>query len=919
MNKTDVKKILKSILFPIGVFVLCGLLLILMFSLNGFALFDNKNLTIISFDMQSEYIAYLRYLKMMLLNDGQLDVYSFSKDLGGDFLSIYAFYLASPFNYLVVFVADKDLPLFFLWTSLIKMSLASAFMYLLIRYHAKKDDLVYWGFGIAYGLVSYSFIYLSNYMWIDGVMILPLSILGLRMIEEKRNPALYIFALAYGFITSWYIGSFIAIFLVLFFIARFINYQGQRKERLFYLMRFGIFSLVGGIISSTNWLVAFSHFGGTKATNVLPKLSTLSWSMFLSGTLENGYFSHANITINAGYMPLFISIATMALAVMFFFNKGYKLKERLSYLGIIIFYFVTSLITITNALMHGGREPTWFPARYAFTISFFFCYLGSLEFIKKDGTPIWGILSPVASLSIVIPVVLLVGNEQYKSEQKTTQISIISLLIYLSVVLLILLDYLLKRKKINYKFQGYVLTAAIACLTIISAYRGGDNVIKVNKSESIYQKYDTYLKDLKYDEYLKNDDDGFYRSETLFNRPGHYNQINNNPLFYGFNGLSHFSSNSKKDVGSYLQKLGFLYNGYFTKYDAGSTVSINSLLGVKYVYDNVSTYKINKNTFVNHYPYTKTNLSEDIVRYENNDVLSVMFKSNKTHDYYIGEGYTPDGHEETYWYDDFEYQNQIFKTLSGRDENIFAPAEIVSISVTDGVTFSEDEYGIRKYTTTKANQSITIYFKFNGSFTDHMNFYVGEKHLANASFYFDGSYIGDNTYWNRGIKGIDVNTYSTHNLTIRFKDIINNRSVRPEIYCEDIDVLEKHLNDISVGNITAKTISSFHSYGLQAEVPLTKEDKDLIFTIPYEKGIHVYIDGKEMKTYKKLNIFTAVDLSNIKDGNHIVKIVYKDNVYLGTTIVSSVFIVGAVAYCTLYYIKKDFYKVFFKRKENKLA
>ena len=916
MNKTQIKKILKSILFPIGVFALCALLLMLMFSINGFALFDNKNLTIISFDMQSEYIAYLRYLKMMLLKDGQLDVYSFSKDFGGDFLSIYAFYLASPFNYLVVFVADKDLPLFFLWTSLIKMSLASAFMYLLIRYHAKKDDLVYWGFGIAYGLVSYSFIYLSNYMWIDGVMILPLTILGLKMIEEKRNPAVYIFSLAYGFITSWYIGSLIAIFLVLFFIARFVSYQGQMKERLFYLMHFGIFSLVGGIISSTNWLVAFSHFGGTKATNVLPKLNTLSWSMFISGTLENGYFSQTNITINAGYMPLFISITTIALGTMFFFNKGYKLKERLSYLGIIVFYFITSLITTTNALMHGGREPTWFPARYAFVISFLFCYLGSLEFIKKDDTPIWGILSPIASLSIAIPVALFVANEQYKTETKTTQISVISLLIYLSVVLLILLDYLLRKKKFNYKFQGYVLTIAIACLTIISAYRGGDNVIKVNKAGNIYQKYETYLKDLKYDEYLKNDDGSFYRSETLFNRPGNYNQIDNNPLFYGFNGLSHFSSNSKKDVGNYLQKLGFLYNGYFTKYDAGSTVSINSLLGVKYIYDNTSLYHTNKNTFVGNYPYTKTNLGENIVRYENNDVLSVMFKSSKTTDHYISEGYKPDGYESTYWYDDFEYQNQIFKTLSGRDENIFTPAEIISTSLSDGVTFTENEYGIRRYTTTSKNQSITISFKFNTTITDHMNFYVGEKGLANASFYLDGGNLGENSYWNRGIKGIKINNNGTHALTIRFKDIINNKEVRPEIYCEDIDVLEKHLNDISVGDINVKNISSFSSYGLQSEVPLTKEDKDLIFTIPYEKSIHVYIDGKEMKTYKKLNIFTAVDLSKIKDGNHTVKIVYKDNVYLGTTIVSCVFIVGAIAYCTLYYIKKDFYKVLFKRKEN---
>ncbi len=919
MNKSQIKKILKTILFPIGVFCVCLAFLMVIFSINGFALFNHQGNTIISFDMQSEYIAYLRYLKSMLLKDGQLDVYSFSKDFGGDFLSIYTFYLASPFNYLVVFVKDGDLPLFFLWTSIIKMALSSAFMYLLIRYISKKDDLTYWGFGVAYGLISYSFIYLSNYMWLDGVMILPLTILGIKMLEEKKNPAVYIFSLAYGFITSWYIGSLIAIFLVIFVIAHFFGMEEKWKERLFFLLRFGVFSLIGGIVSSTNWLVAFSHFAGTKATNVLPKFKLLSWSMFFSGALENGYFSHSNITINAGYMPLFISIVVIALAVMFFFNKGYKLKTRLSYLGIIVFYFVVSLITTTNALMHGGREPTWFPARYAFVLSFLFCYLGALHFIKKGDTPIWGILSPIALLSIVIPIVLLVPNEYYKTEQKTTQISVISLIIYLCVVLLMLLDYLLRKKKAEFKGQQYILTAFLVCLTILSAYRGGDNILKVNKSENVYQKYETYLKDLSYDEYLKKDDEYFYRSETLFNRPGNYNQIDNNPLFYGFNGLSHFSSNSKKDVGNYMQKLGFLYNGYFTKYGAGSTVSINSLLGVKYVYNDTSVYRNNKNYFINNYPYQKEALSDTISRYENIDALSIMFKSNRTTSHYIGEGYRPDGHEETYWYDDFEYQNQIFKTLSGRDENIFNSLEILSIDLDDGITFTENEYCIRRYTTTKENQAIRINFKYNGVINDHINFYVGEKCLANASFYINGIYLGENSYWNRGIKGFQLNDNNPHTLLIRLKNIVKNRELRPEIYSEDIDVLEKHLNDISVGSPNVKTISSYHSYGLETELTLNKEDKDLIFTIPYEKGIHVYIDNKEAKTYKKLNIFTAIDLSKVEDGNHKIRIVYKDNVYLGTTIVSSIFIVTSIAYCTLYYIKKDFYKVIFKRKKNNLA
>ena len=915
MNKLDIKKFLKAILFPVGIFCVCLGLLMIMFSLNGFALFSHQGNTIISFDMQSEYIAYLRYFKRMLLKDGQLDAYSFSKDFGGDFLSIYTFYLASPFNYLVVFVKDIDLPLFFLWTSIIKMSLGGSFMYLLVKYKTNKDSLAFWGFGIAYGLVSYSFIYLSNYMWIDGVMVLPLVILGLEKLKYRQNPVIYIFALAYGFITGWYIGTFIAIFSVLFFIARFIAHKGNLKERLFYLLRFSIFSFIGGMIACSNWLVAFSHFSGTKATNALPAFKTLSFSMFFSGALENGYISHSNITINAGYMPLFISIAVIALAVMFFFNKGYDLKTRLSYLGILVFYYVVSLFNTTNALMHGGREPTWFPARYAFVISFLICYLGALEINKREETPLWGILSPIGLMAVVIPIVLLIPNEQYKTTQKTYQLSVISLVIYLSAILLMLLDYLLKNKKVNFKYQDVVLTTGIMFLTILSAYRGGNNVVKTNTSEMLYQKYETYLQDLKYDDIFDGEEEEFHRTETLFNRPGNYNQINNNPLFYGFNGLSHFSSNSKKDVGNYMAKLGFLYNGFFTKYSGGSTVAINSLLGVKYVYDDKDVNKVNKNTFINHYPYQSENIRDNIVRYENVDALSLTFTSNKTNDYYIGEGERPLGHETTYWYDDFEYQNQIFKTLSGRDENIFSPLEIISVEPGSSLTWTEDEYGIRRYTTESENTSILVKFRYNGLINDHINFYVGEKSLSKTRFYIDNNYVGENSYWNRGIRGISIVDNAVHTLRMYISEPLNEKPIRIELYSEDIDVLEKHLNDISIGHPAFKVTKNYHSYGLKAEVNLTKEDKDLIFTIPFEKGIHIYVDGKEVKAYKKLNIFTAIDLNKIETGKHEIEVIYEDRVYLGASIVSCLFIGGAIFYCTYFYLKKDI-KCLIKKKEN---
>ena len=916
MNKAKLNKLLMEILFPACAFIFCLVLLMVVYSAAGFALFDHKGLTIISFDMQSQYIAYLRYFKTMLESHGSLDVYTLNKVFGGDFLSIYTFYLGSPFNYLVVFVNDADLPLFFIWSTIIKMSLASLGMYLLIRYVSGKYDFAYIGFAVAYGLVSYSFIYSSNFMWIDNVMILPYIIMGLLMIESRKNPVIYVLALAYSFIAGWYIGALVAIFTVLFFLARFIAVKYSYKEKLWYLCRFSVFSLLGGLISMTNWLVAFSHLDGTKASNSVPKFQFFDLSMFFSGMLENGYFNHDNITINSGYMPLFISIAVIALAVMFFFNKGYSLATRLSYLGVVVVYYFASMTTTTNAWMHGGREPTWFPARFAFVISFLFCYLGALEYAKKDETPIWGVLSPLGALAVVLPIVLLIPNHYLKTKDNIYHLSVASLIIFIAVVILMLVDYFFRKKNRQVEIEKYAISLFVAVLTVASAYRGGSNVISVNANEKLYQNYDTYLADNEYGQYFEGLYNEPYRVSTLFNRPGNYNQIDNNPLFYGFDGLSHFSSSSKKDVENYMKKIGFHYNWFFTKYENGSTASINSLLGVKYIYDDESAKYRFSNYFKNNYPFVASPIEGTMItKYENQLALPLGFISNKTNNYYISEGWKSSEHQETYWYDRFEYQNQMFKTFSGLDENIFSSLNIISVTET-GLTYSENEFGFRKYTSDNANGIITVTFKYEGTIDDHTNFYFDEKSQSDARYYLDGRSIGESSYWHKGIIGLNITDNDEHTLRINFSKRIENTEIRPGIYKEDINVLEKHLNIIKNGNLRLEKTRNYYSYGLKGTFTSNGENKDLIFTLPIEKGLHVYIDNKEVSTYMKMNIFTAVDISKLANGEHDIKIIYKDNVYLATSIISPLVLVGTLYYCLFFQLDPELYKSIFKKKKE---
>ena len=368
--------LVKEISFIALSFIIPFAILIILFTTNGFAMNSYKGNTVMMIDMQSQYIAYMKDFKHILINRESL-IYTTEKAFGGDYLSIFTYYLGSPFNLFVIFFKDEAIPLFFLWSSLIKMCFASVNFYLLTRFTSKftYQKII---FAIGYGLISYSFIYLSNFMWLDGVMILPLVVLGLHFLKEKKHYWLYPLALAYSLMTSWYIGFMTCVFMVLYFFYLFIaKFDRENGEFYKFIIRFTVFSLVGGFLASSYWLTAFLHLSGTKGFMELPKNKFFSLSMLISGFLENNYANNRLITQYNSYISMFVGVVPLVFAITFFFNKEFKLKDRLAMLGVLLIYLIFSLDSVTTALLHGGKEPTWFPGRYSFIIGFLVCLAAS--------------------------------------------------------------------------------------------------------------------------------------------------------------------------------------------------------------------------------------------------------------------------------------------------------------------------------------------------------------------------------------------------------------------------------------------------------------------------------------------------------------------------------------------------------------
>ena len=917
--------LLKEIIYFSLAFILPFVMLIIVFASNKIALFDYKNSTTIMIDLQSQYIAFIRDFRRILLEGGSF-VYTGGKSLGGDYLSLFTFYLASPLNLIVVFFKEEALPLFFVWTSIIKMSLASLAFYTLCRLTGKftYQKLI---FALGYGLISYSFVYMSNFMWLDGVMILPIVVLGIHFLKEKRCYWVYPVALAYSLMTSWYIGFMVCVFAVIYFIYLFFAFfEKEDGEYYKFAIRFAIFSLLGGLLSVTYWLTAYFLFDGTKAALGLPQTSTwASISIVLSGFLENNYSSSNLISQNDGYMTMFVGIVPLVFALAFLFCAKFTLKDRLLMLAMLMFYLIFGANSISYALLHGGREPTWFPTRFSFIMGFLICLMAYKGADHAHEThPL--VFALIFVIGIIVYIIL--SKVKYSDRLDYYHVSGPSFIIFCITIafsVLVATLYRLNNEKYHHALLEKIMTSAISLLIIaqiISVYRGASNVFKVNQ----YQNYATYLKDCEYQpiidkikDYEKEEDNlPFYRMETTFNRPGNYNSVNNNPFFYSYNGISTFTSSGKKDVENHMKKLGFLYNGFFVKYEAGSTFAMNSYLGIKYLVEDKASYENIHPEFLDKAgTFEKLVISNtpNINYYKNNKVMSLGFLTDKSNYSFVNEGVYQQEKNETYWFNHFEYQNTIFKEINRSiNEDIFKRANVTNVNTT--LDYTVDDNGVYVFKNVKSGNTAHITYQIPTT-ENHYPVYFGEHSgYGNAFYYVNSVREKVNTYWDMGIFSIKESQNGIYDLSISFNKNEEKLMLRPEFYYEDLTVLDKYINASREGEfVLDKVKNTLTTKDFVGHISLTnKADKNLLFTIPNQKGIEVVIDGKKVKTMTRFNIFTSVDVSNLEAGEHKVTIRYRDT---GLSVTLPIFFIslgGSVPLIMFYNRLEN--KIFKKKKEE---
>ena len=376
-KKIDDEKLKNIGLYLLAFFIPTVLMIIVFIFIKVYPFGENLYLPVDAF---GQYSSYLQYFRNLFLGNGSI-IYSLSRGLGGEMYGLFAYYLLSPFNLVVLLFSKTNITISFDIIYILKIASCSLSMvYYLNR--RKKADFANLIFGIMYGLSAYSITYGFNIMWQDGMILLPLVVAGIDDLIDGEKGILYIITLSLCLLTNYYIGFMICVFSLIYFIYKIILEENKSFKTI---GKFACFSICAIFISGIILIPIFIGLKGGRADFSFSNINfntNFEFEKIFSKFFTNS-FNLEELKNNS--MPeVFCGVLANVLVMLYFLNSKIKLKEKLLSLGVLTIFILSFCINGANLLWTMGNTPAWYMYRYAFLFVFFFIKLAqkSLENIK---------------------------------------------------------------------------------------------------------------------------------------------------------------------------------------------------------------------------------------------------------------------------------------------------------------------------------------------------------------------------------------------------------------------------------------------------------------------------------------------------------------------------------------------------------
>ena len=839
------------------------------------------NSSLLTVDLGQQYVDFFSYYRTTLLSDPSALFFSFTKSFGGEMLGLWAYYLMSPFNLIFLLFPQSQLPLAVTILILMKISASGlTFAHLLISRFEGKGLLVP-SFALSYALMGYVIVNQLNVMWLDGLVFLPLIILGLEKLVSGESGLSYSLFLGVMLISNYYIGFMICVFLVFYYVFAFSrqevvgmnNLKAHLKHFFTQSARFIGYSLLGAGFAAVLLLPTFYSLLGSKASyaNML-----IDWSFAYDPfeVVSKFYIGAFNFDqMPSGHPNLFIGTVALTAYIYYFFHPAFSKKERFTSLALTALFFLAMNVQFLNKIWHAGQYPIWYPYRFSFTVCFFFLLNGFRALRSYRPFP-FSLACCLLIANAATAIYVLKKDFEFLEPVQVLITAVVSVLV---LVLLMLRDQ--PRKWLTYALL-FVATAEMTANAAIDLFRLGyvkQGRIRRLPNESEYDVGGCAA----------------IQGYILPDRKKTFQRSKNDSFQANYAGINHFSSTFEKEIPALFGSLGFPDGNGFIVYSTG-TLFTDALFGVKYFiqdkklpetfYDlNDGIYRLNRNStrpdLTQYSFYSETDRS---TTFENPYALSLAFGvSESVLDLELIEDQPILMQEQLL--DAFNNQESIEPYFSLRpfDSNVFQNVTSAAGDAQNTTYYRSVDGAISRiefqFTPTSDNPYYLILDA--GIDDDDATLYVNNVKL---DYY--------TTFRNDQVVNIASNQQGEN---ITFTIELREDSIR----VQDLKLYELNKalfkETISDRQAEGMTITSFNQTHITGSVTITDEDEILLTTIPYSEGWEVTIDGATAETTTALNGLLAVPISS---GKHTIAFTYRTPYLMSGLSISGGSIAGALLF-----------------------
>ncbi len=291
------------------------------------------------------------------------DSWAWNVDLGTSNVQGLGYYgLGTPFFYLAAIFPSKAIPYVLGWIFMLKYAIAGGTAYLYIRRMVKRPESAAVA-AVFYAFSGFQTTNLIFYQFHDVVAFFPLMLLGLEMmLKNRKNRAVFIFAVCLNAFVNYYFFVQEAIFVVIYFLFRYPWKRGAGSFAKDVLN--SLFSAVYGVcMSAVLFLPTILYIMQNQRSEGTIGIDKMFYTRYALLHVIKGWLMPAESMKNlsaiypeqwnsvAGYLPL----AGLVLAVAYVVKK----RDRLSILLIILMFASFSPFLTSSFLLFTTDTQRW--------------------------------------------------------------------------------------------------------------------------------------------------------------------------------------------------------------------------------------------------------------------------------------------------------------------------------------------------------------------------------------------------------------------------------------------------------------------------------------------------------------------------------------------------------------------------------